>query len=159
MSQDLKQLIYEYLQKERLMALATTGEHIWIANLYYLVDPDLNLYFLSGTHRDHSQHIKSNPEVAVAIADSSQPFAPGQKGIQLYGSAKRVNVLEQLKWMAKMWNSLIATNLDAEKLSAKTLLDSTKSGVYKITPQKIKFFNTELWPEEQIRVLELKAHS
>lgn len=149
---DLHNLIYEYLKTERLMTLATNGDHIWAANLYYVVDNDLNLYFLSKNAREHCQHIETDPFVAVGIADSSQPFAPGQKGIQLYGKAEKVNILSKLKIMTEMWNTVIADTPTAEKLNPKSLLDGAASSVYKINPVRIKYFNTELWPEDQIRV-------
>ena len=105
---DVRKEIDSYLATQRLMSVATYGEHPWVANVYYVHDEKLNLYFLSKTWREHCQAIEKNPEVAVAIADSSQPIWKPQKGIQLYGTAAPVNVVSHVTWMFKMWNKLIA---------------------------------------------------
>jgi uncharacterized protein YhbP (UPF0306 family) len=151
---ELKQAIYEYLQTQRLMQLATYGDYPWIANLYYVADEEFNLYFLSKGSREHCQQIAKNPEVAVAIADSSQLLHEPQKGIQLYGTAETVGILKQIEWMAQMWNKFIAFEAN-EKLDPKELINAVRSRVYKIIPKRIKFFNTEVWPKDQFQVLEL----
>lgn len=155
MEADLKQLIYDYLSTQKMMALATCGERPWSANLYFVHDNDLNLYFLSKRGREHSQAVAKNPEVSVAIADSHQPIWEPQKGIQASGTAAVVNVVGQLEWMFKMWNKLIAGAKGEQLLNPRQFLDAGVSSIYKITPKQIKFFNTELWPKDQLRILDL----
>ncbi len=150
----LKQEIDKYLKTQRLMSVATYGDMPWIANVYYIHDSDLNLYFLSKDWREHCKAIEVNNKVAVAVADSSQPIYRPQKGIQISGTAKSVNTISSLKWMFKMWNKLIAGS-KGEKLSdPKKFIDAGLSKIYRITPKRIKFFNTELWPKEQFKILE-----
>ncbi|MEI7579177.1 MAG: pyridoxamine 5'-phosphate oxidase family protein [bacterium] len=155
MNTDLKKIIKEYLATQKLMSVATYGEHPWIANVYYIHDAELNLYFLSKKWREHCKDIEINSKVAVAIADSHQPIFLPQKGIQLYGMAQQVNMLKQLEWMFKMWNKLIAGEKGERLLDAKKFLDAGVSAIYKITPKQIKYFNTELWPKEQFQILDL----
>lgn len=151
----LKKEIDKYLETQRLMQVATYGDYPWIANVYYIHDKDLNLYFLSKNYREHCKAIEKNNKVAVAIADSSQPIWHPQKGIQLHGTANKVGIVKQLSWMFKMWNKLIA-GAKGEKLDdPKKFLDAGLSSVYKITPKRIKFFNTERWPKDQVKILEL----
>lgn len=151
---NLKKEIDDYLKTQRLMSVATYDKTPWIANVYYVHDKDLNLYFLSKNWREHCLAIEKNDNVAVAIADSSQPIYKPQKGLQIWGKAKSVNIISNLEWMFKMWNKLISGS-QGEKLSdPKKFLDAGLSRVYKITPKRIKFFNTELWPKEQFKVLE-----
>ncbi|WKZ24063.1 MAG: pyridoxamine 5'-phosphate oxidase family protein [Candidatus Dojkabacteria bacterium] len=153
---DLKQIIFDYLGTQRLMSVATFANDVpWIANVYFVHDNDLNLYFLSKKAREHCVALETNNKVAVAIADSHQPLRPPQLGIQLHGTAQRVNVLNQVKWMFAMWNKLIAPNADEFLEDPKQFLQAGSSSIYKITPKRIKFFNTGLWPEEQCQVLEL----
>ncbi len=136
------------------MSVATYGEYPWIANVYYVHDSDLNLYFLSKHWREHCKAIELNSKVAVAIADSSQPIYRPQIGLQISGTAAPVNIISSLKWMFKMWNKLIAEE-KGEKLSdPKKFLDAGLSKVYKITPKRIKFFNTFLWPKDQFKILD-----
>jgi uncharacterized protein YhbP (UPF0306 family) len=152
---NLKEQISNYLKTQRLMSVATYGETPWIANVYYVHDDELNLYFLSKSTREHCVAIEKNNEVAVAIADSKQPLAPPQIGIQLWGTAEKVHTIEKLGWMFKMWNKLIANSEDEALDNPKKFLEASISSVYKITPKRIKFFNTGLWPKEQTQVLEL----
>lgn len=151
---ELKQEIEKYLRTQRLMSVATYGKNPWIANLYYIHDSDLNLYFLSKNWREHCQAIEINNKVAVAIADSHQPIYKPQKGLQIYGEAKSVNIISRLEWMFKMWNKLISGSKGEKLIDPKKFLDAGTSKVYKITPKRIKFFNTELWPKDQSKILE-----
>lgn len=155
---DLKSEINEYLKTQRLMAVATYGKSPWIANVYYVHDTELNLYFISKQIREHCQAIEADNRVTVAIADSHQPIYKPQKGIQISGMAASVNIISQLEWMFKMWNKLVA-GAEGEKLTdPQKFLDAGLSKVYKITPSRIKFFNTELWPKEQSQILEFKTN-
>ncbi|MFQ5492632.1 MAG: hypothetical protein ACE5DX_00515 [Candidatus Dojkabacteria bacterium] len=152
---DLKKLIDDYLGTQRLMAFATYGDYPWIANLYYVHDKDLNLYFLSKPTREHCEALEVNDLVSAAIADSSQPIHKSQKGIQLNGTSKSINSISKLKWMFEMWNKLVAGEKGERLSNPKQFLEAGRSKVYKITPKRIKFFNTELWPEKQTQVLNL----
>jgi uncharacterized protein YhbP (UPF0306 family) len=151
----LKQEIDKYLRSQKLMSVATYGKSPWIANVYYVHDSDLNLYFLSKNWREHCQAIGINNNVAVAIADSHQPIYEPQKGLQISGTAEQVNIISRLEWMFKMWNKLISENKGEKLTDAKKFLDAGTSVIYKITPDRIKYFNTVLWPKEQFRIMEL----
>ena len=54
------------------MVVATYGSHPWIATVYYTLDQDLNIYFLSDPNTIHCRQIAKNPKVAITIADSPQ---------------------------------------------------------------------------------------
>ena len=151
---DLKQEIDTYLRTQKLMSVATYGKSPWIANVYYVHDSDLNLYFLSKTWREHCQAIGINTKVTAAIADSHQQIYELQKGLQISGTAEQVNIISRLEWMFKMWNKLISGNKGEKLTDPKKFLDAGTSAIYKITPKRIKFFNTELWPKEQFKVVE-----
>lgn len=152
---DLKQLILEYLATQIMMSVATYDKKPWIANLYYVHDKDLNLYFVSKKTREHCIAIEKNPNVSVAVADSHQLLGKPQKGLQIFGEAEIVTGIDQLEWMFKMWNKLIAHTKEEKMFNPKEFLKVGVAGIYKITPKRIRFFNTELWPKEQTKTLEL----
>lgn len=140
MTQD-KQKLWNYLQTQHLMALATKGKDMWIASVYYAVDKDFNFYFVSGPKSQHCQDIEKNPEVACAIADSSQPNGSKEKiGVQMRGKIKMVTNLVELTKAITLWNK---ANPGAEKwISLKNIREkAVSSRIYKIVPQRIKFFN------------------
>lgn len=86
---DAKKLIKSYLQGDaRTMQLATVvGGKPWVATVYFVVDSDINIYWLSWPDRRHSQAIKEQSQVAAAIVIKiDQPVI----GVQLSGIANEV---------------------------------------------------------------------
>lgn len=78
--------IEELLRRNRYLVLATTdGTRPWAAPLEYLLDDELNLYFLSPDNVRHARHIESNSAVAVAVFDSEQPEYTGQASLTIHG--------------------------------------------------------------------------
>ncbi|HCR36110.1 TPA: hypothetical protein DIU22_03665 [Candidatus Woesebacteria bacterium] len=150
----IKNEIDKYLKTQRLMSVATFYKNPWIANVYYIHDSDLNLYFLSKNWREHCVAIKENPSVSVAIADSKQLIFESKKGLQIYGIAKPLNSMAKISWIFKMWNKLISGEKGEKLANPKEFIEAGTSSIYKITPKRIKFVNTELWPKEQSQVLE-----
>lgn len=130
------------------MSIATRGRNPWIASVYYVIDPDLNLYFISPPDSEHIMQIKSNPEVACAIADSTQGANDKKIGLQLFGEASQVRSLNKIKWMLKMYNKLYPGT--REKINYKNFQTKVMtSRVYKVVPKRIKFFNQELYGEDE----------
>jgi uncharacterized protein YhbP (UPF0306 family) len=145
---ELKQQIFEYLGTQRLMQVATYGDTPWITNVYYVHDKDLNLYFLSKRTTEHCVAIEKNSQVAVAISDSHQLLRPPQVGIQLAGTAQKVNLLEQVSWMFQMWNKIIAPDASEFLEDPRKFLEVSSASIYRITPNRIKLFNTGLQPKK-----------
>lgn len=145
-----KQLLYEYLKSQRLMSLATYDEEVSSCTVYYAVDDELNLYFVSPEETEHVQNIKKNSQVAVTIADSHQLNSTDKVGVQIKGTAEQIVGLEVLKVVVKMWN---AANPGAESvINLKNITEKViNSRFYKITPRGIKYFNEELYGDEEVK--------
>lgn len=95
----IKEEIYNYLQTQQLMALATFGEEYpWPAIVYFIADEDLNLYFISHPDDQHSKNIEHNNHVAVAIFNSNQPNFDDKIGVQYFGTVKTVKNLKKVTW-------------------------------------------------------------
>ncbi|MBI4414859.1 MAG: pyridoxamine 5'-phosphate oxidase family protein [Candidatus Kerfeldbacteria bacterium] len=72
------------------MVLATCqGPTPWVAPLAYVVKDDYTFYWYSALEAIHSQHVASNPHVAVAIFDSTASSEEAD-GIQMSGLAEEV---------------------------------------------------------------------
>ena len=145
---DLKLIIYNYLQTQQLMSLTTLGTNPWPAIVYFIADQDLNLYFISHPHDLHCRNLEKEPRVGIAIYSSEQPNSGDKIGVQFSGSVKVVNNLEKVKWMLDLWKKLIAGPQPGD------LLEVGGSRVYKVLPEKIKFFNTKLFPKNNFQILE-----
>lgn len=90
MGNNIKDLIKEVLEKGYLMSLATQDDGgIWVADVIYIHDDELNIYWMSDPDVRHSQAILKNNKVAATITVSG----PGEKnlGIQLEGAAGKIN--------------------------------------------------------------------
>ncbi len=84
-SDNHQDVVRAVIDENRYLSLATTdGEKPWVAPVEYVVDDELNFYFVSLVTSRHVNHIQGNPLVAVAIFDSRQPSFTG-RGIQIDG--------------------------------------------------------------------------
>lgn len=152
-----KKHILDYLEQHNLMQIATYGsDHPWIASVYYSFDTDLNLYFLSSPKTIHCRQITQNPQVAVAITNSNQSLTGKKKGLQLFGTAQQISDVAKIKHALDLWKRKLKVSdpeLSYENMAKKAI----QSKMYKITPQKIKFFNQELFdvPDGEEPILEL----
>lgn len=76
------------IEENRYLSLATTdGEEPWVAPVEFVVDGDLNFYFVSKKSSRHINHIEQNSVVGFAIYDSQQPSMTG-RGIQIKGTVE-----------------------------------------------------------------------
>jgi uncharacterized protein YhbP (UPF0306 family) len=67
---DIKEKILEVLGKGHLMSLATVDNGgVWVSDVIYVYDDNLNIYWMSDPDVRHSQAIVKNSQVA-AIAKS-----------------------------------------------------------------------------------------
>lgn len=152
-----KQIVLDFLKTNKMMQVATFGkDHPWIANVYYVFDNDLNLYFLSGEKTLHCRQIAENEKVACAISDSHQGLHDKQIGLQMWGTAKKISDLEKLRFALGKWKEVL--NEKDDELSAENILNNViKNRVYKISPKKIKIFSKQLFnvPTGEEPVLEL----
>ena len=68
MEHDIKKLIKEVLEKGYLMSLGTVDEGgVWVCDVIYIFDDDLNIYWMSKDFRRHSKAILINPGIAGTI--------------------------------------------------------------------------------------------
>ena len=91
-----RERIERILRDNRYLVLSTTdGSDPWIAPLEYLLDDDLNLYFLSTDDARHVRDLERNETVAVAVFDREQPeyasdVSVSLNGVQIEATCRRV---------------------------------------------------------------------
>lgn len=146
-----KEMLLEYLKGLKFMSVSTYDEHLWTAWVYYVIDDDFNLYFVSQPDTDHCKSILKNGEIACAIADSHQNVTDKKVGAQLYGVAQQLTNVGQLRWMLNLWNKInpgIDKVINLKNMQTKVI----KSRVFKVTPKKIRWFNEELYKEKESEI-------
>ncbi len=82
-------LIKEVLEKSYLMSLATVDDGgVWVSDVIYVFDDNLNIYWMSDPGVRHSQAILKNPHVSGTITTSG----PKEKnlGIQFNGIGTKI---------------------------------------------------------------------
>jgi len=74
------------LREENTVALATVDEHgaVSIAPLFYLVDDDLSLFWVSSPSSLHSRNLKKLPRVAATVYRQTESWND-IRGVQMRG--------------------------------------------------------------------------
>jgi len=144
MSNEFKKKVDKILQENLYMTISVASKNgdPWIANLFYVYDKDYNFYWYSPKDSLHSQKIKENPTVALAIFDST---AIGNNVDAVYIKAKANEITtksELAKAMILYATKLIKTKF-ADKSSAgrfikqyKDFRGLSKLRMYKAVPEK-----------------------
>lgn len=146
-----EQELWKYLKTHRLMQIATCSNEPWICTVFYVLGDDKNLYFVSAPDTEHCKAIAVNNIVACAITDTEQTVTHKKKGVQLRGVATMLTYGATIKRALELWNKM---NPGVENIiNLKNIKKAAfESRVYKIKPTYIKFFNEELYGEEESKI-------
>jgi len=139
MNQEELKLLSEYLSTQKLMSLATSDGkgNLWSATVYFYHDSGFNLYFMSAPDTLHSQFIAVNKRASFTICDTHQDEVSEKIGIQGAGECVHVNDETECKEIIENWNRKFTKKPAPSWESMKG-----NSLFYKISPKRIKFFNT-----------------
>jgi uncharacterized protein YhbP (UPF0306 family) len=89
MEHNIKELIKNVLEKGFLMSLATQDDSgLWVSDVIYVFDDELNIYWMSDPNVRHSQAILKNNKVAGTITISG--VGESNLGIQFVGVAEKI---------------------------------------------------------------------
>jgi len=102
---------------------------------------------MSGVDTIHCQNAKQNPYVSLNIADSNQPPEDEKIGIQVAGKCVHMKNVGDIVKLLKLWNKKFDKKPAPPLKSIKLSLP-----FYKVTPAKIKFFNTALYSKDKFKV-------
>lgn len=95
---DFQSIVRDVLSDGYIMSLGTIDQGgVWVCDLVYVYDDELNIYWLSRTDTRHSRAIEINPQVAGSISVSR----PGEEevGIQFSGIAEKLS--GDFLWLAE----------------------------------------------------------
>ncbi len=91
---DIKQRVREALEQGHLMSLGTVDSlGVWVADVGYMFDDNLNIYWMSSPNTRHSKAIELNGKVAASITISTKS-KEDNLGLQLEGIAKKIDQLD-----------------------------------------------------------------
>lgn len=129
------------------MFLATFDGKPWTSIVFYAVDNDFNLYFISEPTTRHSKAIQKNKYISCAISDSNQVTTDKKIGLQIEGIASEVKDTNKLKIILSMWHKKNPGFEDIINLP-NMIKKIIKGRFYQIKPTLIKFFNEKLYGDE-----------
>ncbi len=87
----VQSLVEQVLREGYLMSLGTTDEGgPWVADLIFVADENLDLYWMSKTDARHSQAILKSPHVAGSVTVSNDVGEP-DFGVQFEGVAEKID--------------------------------------------------------------------
>jgi uncharacterized protein YhbP (UPF0306 family) len=92
------------LNEETTLSLATTGEdgEAWVAPVFYIVDEELSLYWLSSESSLHSLNLKRTPRAAATVYRNAESWRK-IRGVQMRGSTSIVTEPERRRALVKAY--------------------------------------------------------
>ena len=146
--------IEKYLTSHMQMSASTQGDFPWIFTAYYASDKDLNIYFLTSPSTIHGTQLATNPNVAVAIADSPQDPSGKKAGLQISGLCTQLTEELEVRAALTLWCDKL--KVKSPDYSYEGMQSGKISGkMYKITPKKLKLFDESLQEEGKESLIEL----
>lgn len=134
-------LLKDYLQKGRVMQLATVAEgRPWVCTVYYVADDDMNLYWLSSPTRRHSREIAAHNNVAITIpVKFDQPVI----GVQAEGTATVVTEPNHVETIIKQYIAKYDVGRDFYE---NFIANKNQHLMYRFTPQAFVLFDEVHFP-------------
>lgn len=143
---EVASVIRSILDKGYLMSLATQDKSgLWVADVIYVHDLAMNIYWLSRVDTRHSLALLKNPSIAATITVNNSPLED-EMGIQIMGTAEKVE--------GEMFEVALKHRKKRKKPAPKAhegFLDAGESW-YKLTPKKIDVIHVPYfgWKKEEM---------
>lgn len=141
-----RQLVELYLKEKRVMQLATQQEDgkLWACNVHFVVGKDDNLYWLSDPDRDHSNHIKQNPQVAACVlVHEDTEDEQYVQGISISGEARLVDFDEEFARVSELY----VAKFPSRRQWVESIVNGESANkFYALKPTKIDLFDTKNFP-------------
>ncbi len=145
---DTRTRVLEVLQQTHLMSLGTVDPGgVWVADVIFLHDDDLNLYWMSAPDSRHSRAVLESGRAAGTITYSTKSKEPNL-GIQFEGIAERLDGV-RFDLIIKHWAK--RGHAAPEVSRALELLDGDRW--YKLVPTRIELIDEEHFGFERQTVL------
>lgn len=139
---DAKALVKDYLQgNTRAMQIATVkGGKPWVATVYFVVDNDLNIYWLSWPERRHSQELTVQSDIAgTVVIKTDQPVV----GVQFAGHAVEVTDSSIVQDVMKLYVAKYSTG---EGFSDAFAVGTNRHCMYRLVPTELSLFDELHFP-------------
>lgn len=134
MNKDLSKRAKEIIENIRYITIASVTEDgmPWNSPVFAAYDKNYNFYF--GTHTDSqkARNIKNNPNVFLAIYDSTVPPGTGE-GVYIQATIQQINDLGEIK---RLYKEILMPRHDNHFWEIEALYGDGPVRLYKAVPQK-----------------------
>lgn len=154
MNSKTKKEIIEYLRNRKLLVLSTVDENgnPWTCNVYFSINKDFNLFFVSALEAKHSQHIAKNSKVSFSVPWFDEKNLANRKAVQGTGVCQRVTNAKEIIKLLKNHYKYYPSWQNA--ITYESMIDNLiDSKPYIVKPDYMKFWNDELYGEKGTREL------
>jgi uncharacterized protein YhbP (UPF0306 family) len=126
------------LLEENTLALATVDEHgnLSVAPLFYLVDEDLCLFWLSSPSSLHSQNLKKAPRAAATVYRHTESWID-IRGVQMRGLVTVITDRRRRRLLIKSYSERF-------KLSTLFLPVMSRCFLYEFRPDFFRFIDNSM---------------
>jgi len=102
---DYKREAIEILAKNIYMTVATASPegNPWVSPVFFVYDDLYNLYWVSNKNARHSEYVRVNPKVAIAIFDSSAVEGAGD-GVYVEATVEEMVEENAIAGVTEIWN-------------------------------------------------------
>lgn len=145
---DNKDQLLAFLKSQQLLVVGTLAEEQWITNVFYGIDDDFKIYFVSDSERTHSQHILQNPIVTFSTVWFDPANHEDRKGVQGRGVCRKAENTKDIENGVSLHNKLFPefkARITPDYISSA----ENKSHIWIIEPKLIKFWDDELYKDKQ----------
>jgi uncharacterized protein YhbP (UPF0306 family) len=95
----IERAAFDLLDASALCAVSTVSPRAaaHVATVYFAWNREFEVFWLSAVDARHSCNVHSRPSVAIAVYDSGQAWGRPDRGIQLFGLARRLAAVEAVR--------------------------------------------------------------
>ena len=126
--------IRDFLTTHSIGILATADDSgvPHAATIYFAIDPDFSIYFMTKERTQKNYNLQNNPHAALAVYD-----AKSQSTVQIQGDVTRVTDQERLRQIYERILGITRTSSDGEKPPVDKL-DAGDYVAYSLQPNTLK---------------------
>ncbi|OGH64519.1 MAG: hypothetical protein A2821_04695 [Candidatus Magasanikbacteria bacterium RIFCSPHIGHO2_01_FULL_41_23] len=139
-----------FLESQRLLVIASADNEPWIANVFYGIDANFKLYFISNQETKHSQQILESPMIAFSVAWYNPSNHKDRKAVQGKGLCRIAKNNEEIETGIRLHN----TNFPefADRITVEWAKNASNlSKVWVVEPTYMKFWNDGLYGDDETK--------